>query len=316
MIVFYNYLNIYSNQYVTLLDTKQNDTAPTDEAFAKLPPGTVEALLDDIPTLTSILTYHVVAARALSSDLSDDQDIPTVNGKDVHVTISDDGSVMINQAKVIDADILARNGVIHKIDDVLLPPEITLIDSFEPGETEFPNGPWEIDYYYDEVFETTDTQAFVGDWSVVTPDICNASSTNDDFSFMTLNIEDLGPGKLTYYVNSKDLNYPADVLVLVANDEDTFTQGWTGNSTNDGPDEWNKYTLDLQNGRSTGPQGIMSASTEVNSLTWYYICKPFEYEGDKSGGRAYIDYITFTPSDGNMEMIDLSPPKYWTYPDP
>ena len=295
------------------MDTKQNDTAPTDEAFAKLPEGTLEFLLqpENKDTLTAILTYHVVEGQALSTDLSNGQDIKTVNGKDVHVTISDDG-VMINQAKVIDADIMARNGVIHKLNEVLLPP--ILIDSFEPGETEFPNEPWEVDVHKGMSFERTNAQDYEGNWSVVTPDACDGNT--DDYWYMTLNIEDLGPGKLTYYVNSKDLNYPADVLVLVANDDDDFTQGWTGKPENDGPDEWNKYTLDLQNGRSTGPQSIMSASTEVNSLTWYYICKPNEYDGPLSGGRAYIDYIYFTPKDESTEMIDLSPPKYWTYPDP
>ena len=258
----------------------------------------------------------MVAARALSSDLSNGQDIETVNGKDVRVTLSD-GGVMINQANVIDADILARNGVIHKIDEVLLPPEITLVDSFEPGVTKFPNGLWEVDYYYDEVFEPTVAQAYDGDWSIVTPDICDASSTFSDYSHMTLTLDpDLGPGKLTYYVNSKGLNYPADVLLLFVNDGVNITQGWAGMPEHDGPNEWNKYTLDLENGRSEGPQGIMSASTEVYKVTWIYQCKANGSEEAKPGGRAYIDFITFTPSDKDMEMIDISPPKYWTFPDP
>ena len=149
----------------------------------------------------------MVLGRKLSSDLYDGQDIPTVNGKDVHVTISDDG-VMINQAKVIDPDIMARNGVIHTLNEVLLPP--ILIDSFEPGETEFPNGPWDVEEYLDTSFTRTNAQAYEGDWSVVTPDICDGS-TGFEFIHMTLKIDpDWGPGKLTYYVNSKDLNYPAD----------------------------------------------------------------------------------------------------------
>ena len=258
----------------------------------------------------------MAAGQALSTDLFNGQDIETVNGKDVHVTISD-GGVMINQANVIDPDLLARNGVIHKIDEVLLPPEITLVDSFEPGVTEFPNGPWEVDNHMGMQFERTNAQAYEGDWSVVTPDICDASSTNDDFSYITLNINpEWGPGKLTYYVNSKDLKYPADILLLRVNYEDTNTQGWTGKPEHDGPDEWNKYTLDLQNGRSTGPQSIMSASTVVNTVTWKYKCKANGSTEAESGGRAYIDYITFTPSNEDMEMIDISPPKYWTYPDP
>jgi len=101
--------------------------APTDAAFDALPPGTVAALLNDIPTLTAILTYHVVGAKALSTDLSDGQVITTLNGKDVKVTINGDG-VFINNAKVTVADIEADNGVVHVIDAVLLPPSNTVVD--------------------------------------------------------------------------------------------------------------------------------------------------------------------------------------------
>ena len=101
--------------------------APTDAAFAALPAGTVEALLADIPTLTAILTYHVVGAAAFSGDLSDGQVIATLNGADV--TVSLDGGVFINDAQVILADIAASNGVVHVIDAVLLPPApITVLD--------------------------------------------------------------------------------------------------------------------------------------------------------------------------------------------
>ncbi|MBL7831053.1 MAG: fasciclin domain-containing protein [Saprospiraceae bacterium] len=101
--------------------------APTDDAFAALPPGTIEALLNDIPTLTSILTYHVVGANALSTELSDGQIIKTLNGKNITVTINNDG-VFINNAKVTVADLIADNGVVHVIDAVLLPPTISVVD--------------------------------------------------------------------------------------------------------------------------------------------------------------------------------------------
>ena len=99
--------------------------APTDDAFAALPEGTVETLLED-PSgmLTDILLYHAVGATALSSDLSDGQVIGTINGKDIIVTINMDG-VFINDAKVIIADLEADNGVVHVIDAVLLPPVST-----------------------------------------------------------------------------------------------------------------------------------------------------------------------------------------------
>jgi len=95
--------------------------APTDEAFAALPEGTVEALLNDIPTLTAILTYHVVPGAVMSTDLSDGMTATTLNGADI--TISLDGGVSVNGANVIAADVAASNGVIHVIDAVILPPE-------------------------------------------------------------------------------------------------------------------------------------------------------------------------------------------------
>lgn len=93
--------------------------APTDEAFAALPEGTVAALLNDIPTLTAILTYHVVPGAVMSGDLSDGMMAPTVNGQEV--TISLGSGVQVDGANVVLADIVASNGVIHVIDAVILP---------------------------------------------------------------------------------------------------------------------------------------------------------------------------------------------------
>jgi uncharacterized surface protein with fasciclin (FAS1) repeats len=95
--------------------------APTDEAFAALPEGTVEGLLEDTEALTAVLTYHVVPGAVMSGDLSDGMMAETVNGADVTISIMD-GSVMVNDATVTAADIEASNGVIHVIDSVILPP--------------------------------------------------------------------------------------------------------------------------------------------------------------------------------------------------
>ena len=97
--------------------------APTDDAFAALPAGTVDTLLkpENKDQLTSILTYHVVGSTALSTDLMDGMAVTTLNGEDVTVTINTDG-VFINDAQVTMADIAADNGVVHVIDAVLLPP--------------------------------------------------------------------------------------------------------------------------------------------------------------------------------------------------
>ena len=102
--------------------------APTDAAFAALPEGTVDALLSDPEgELTNILLYHVVSGKAMSGDLSDDMMIETLQGKEVKVTINNDG-VFINDAKVTVADIEADNGVVHVINAVLLPPTNTVVD--------------------------------------------------------------------------------------------------------------------------------------------------------------------------------------------
>ena len=94
--------------------------APTDEAFAKLPAGTVANLLKDPEALKKILTYHVVAGKVMASDVVKLDSAQTVEGASVKVTVKD-GEVMIDNAKVVKADILCDNGVIHVIDTVILP---------------------------------------------------------------------------------------------------------------------------------------------------------------------------------------------------
>lgn len=96
--------------------------APTDEAFAKLPKGTVEDLLkpENKEKLVAILTYHVVAGKATAADVTKMTSAKTVNGKELKLKVTDAG-VMVNDAKVITADVHASNGVIHVIDTVLLP---------------------------------------------------------------------------------------------------------------------------------------------------------------------------------------------------
>jgi uncharacterized surface protein with fasciclin (FAS1) repeats len=95
--------------------------APTDDAFAALPDGTVEALLNDIPTLKNILLYHVVPGTVMSSEVVDLSSANTAAGEMIRIKV-DDNRVMINDAQVIIVDIKASNGVIHVIDRVILPP--------------------------------------------------------------------------------------------------------------------------------------------------------------------------------------------------
>jgi uncharacterized surface protein with fasciclin (FAS1) repeats len=94
--------------------------APTDEAFARLPDGTLEALLQDREKLTAILTYHVVPGAVASQEVAGLESVKTVNGKSVAISAVA-GKVKVNNATVLQADVAASNGVIHVIDTVLLP---------------------------------------------------------------------------------------------------------------------------------------------------------------------------------------------------
>ena len=98
--------------------------APTDEAFAKLPPGTVESLLEpeNKAKLRAILTYHVVPGKVLAKDVVGLKSAKTVQGQALSVEVQG-SSVKVDNANVIKTDVMAQNGVIHVIDAVILPPE-------------------------------------------------------------------------------------------------------------------------------------------------------------------------------------------------
>jgi len=93
--------------------------APTDEAFAKLPAGTLEGLLKDKAKLTAVLTYHVVAGKVMAADVVKLKTAKTVQGQSVSIDTS--AGVKVDAANVVKTDILATNGVIHVIDTVILP---------------------------------------------------------------------------------------------------------------------------------------------------------------------------------------------------
>ncbi|MGB2960364.1 MAG: fasciclin domain-containing protein [Bacteroidota bacterium] len=95
--------------------------APTDEAFAKIPKSTLTALLNDKEQLTKVLLYHVVSGEVMSSDVAKIKSAKTVEGSKVSISV-EDGTVMVDKAKVVKVDIEASNGIIHVIDSVLLPP--------------------------------------------------------------------------------------------------------------------------------------------------------------------------------------------------
>jgi uncharacterized surface protein with fasciclin (FAS1) repeats len=95
--------------------------APTDEAFAKLPDGTVETLLGDPETLRAILSYHVVHGKKLATEVVASSELESLNGKALRISVGETG-VKIAEATVVETDIEAGNGIIHVIDSVMLPP--------------------------------------------------------------------------------------------------------------------------------------------------------------------------------------------------
>lgn len=92
--------------------------APTDEAFAKLPPGTIHTLLQNIPQLTRILTFHVVSGKLTKADLEKVDSVISIEGSPIRIDTSD--GFEVKNATVVAADIEADNGVIHVIDNVIL----------------------------------------------------------------------------------------------------------------------------------------------------------------------------------------------------
>ena len=95
--------------------------APTDDAFKKLPAGTLEKLLADKAQLTKVLTYHVVAGKVMAADVVKLTEAKTVEGSSVKISVKD-GKVKVDGANVVKTDVGASNGVIHVIDAVILPP--------------------------------------------------------------------------------------------------------------------------------------------------------------------------------------------------
>ena len=96
--------------------------APTDEAFAKIPEDKLQALLKDKKALTAVLTYHVVSGKVMAADVVKLDSAKTVQGQSLAI-VTKDGKVTINGVNVVKTDIVCKNGVIHVIDAVLMPPE-------------------------------------------------------------------------------------------------------------------------------------------------------------------------------------------------
>lgn len=114
-----------------LVETLQGDVtftvfAPTDEAFAQLNRETLDALFDDPETLEEILIYHVIEGETLAAEVVGADEIITVRGDIITVTVEDETVTLNDSAEVIETDIIASNGIIHIIDNILLPPDVEL----------------------------------------------------------------------------------------------------------------------------------------------------------------------------------------------
>ena len=107
--------------------------APTDEAFAALPAGTLDALLADIPALTDVLLYHVVSGEVLAEDVVGLSAAPTAQGSEISIEVVDGAVILNGNVEVVTTDVLASNGVIHVIDGVLLPPAEEATEAPAPG---------------------------------------------------------------------------------------------------------------------------------------------------------------------------------------
>jgi uncharacterized surface protein with fasciclin (FAS1) repeats/TRAP-type C4-dicarboxylate transport system substrate-binding protein len=196
-----------------LVDTLKGDGpftvfAPTDDAFAAVPQETLDSLgADPKGALTQVLTYHVVPGKVMSTDITDGMEATTVEGSTVKFSIKD-GMVYVNDAKVVQPDIITSNGVIHVIDSVLIPPDLAAGTTTTVGMT-YPAGNWK--FTFNSFFPATNKIAIVAEmWmaeitkrtngAVVFEYLPGASLTpaNKVYDGVTTGISDLGLSVFAY----------------------------------------------------------------------------------------------------------------------
>ena len=99
--------------------------APTNDAFDELPEGTLDELLEEEnhEQLIDILSYHVISGQVMAADAAETESAATIQGADLNFSVDEDGNVMVNDVNIIEVDLMGDNGVIHVIDQVLMPPE-------------------------------------------------------------------------------------------------------------------------------------------------------------------------------------------------
>lgn len=169
--------------------------APTDDAFAKLPEGTLEAVIADPDLLNTILLYHVINGVVLSSDLSDGQIVTSLNGEDLLVRV-DGQDVFVNNAQVVSSDIPADNGVLHVIDQVLLPPS-NAVDIFTQNLNLYPNPAKDFIWFSDKS---------INDARYEIRDLNGKLVLNGNLGENRINVSNLGQG--LYFVTIFDNDNP------------------------------------------------------------------------------------------------------------
>ena len=185
--------------------------APTDDAFAALPAGVLDALLLD-PTgdLAQILLYHVLGANVLSTDLTDGQMAETLQGEDIEVTING-SDVFINQAQVTTADLLADNGVVHVIDAVLLPPSFVGVKTLNAADYNIKVAPNPASsYFYIEFPEALNEEVLITLFDV-SGRLLKQERIQQQWS--EINTSDLNAGTYFLKIDTKDASYYQKVMI-------------------------------------------------------------------------------------------------------
>ena len=267
--------------------------APTNDAFAKLDTALVEALFANPSKLGEILTYHVVPAKVLEADIEVGADVSTLNGATFQVTLNGEGGPQIGSSQIIDTDIEATNGVIHVIDEVLIPDGFMLVDGPTQNIVEIAQGNDSFSTLVDAVVAAGLVDALSGDGPLTV-----FAPTNDAFAKLdTALVEALfaNPSKLgeilTYHV------VPAKVLeadIEVGADVSTLN-GATF-----------QVTLNGEGGPQIGSSQIIDTDIEATNGVIHVIDEVLIPEGFSLGMPGDIISLRLDEGDSNFNMLILS----------
>ena len=187
--------------------------APTDDAFAALPDGVLDDLLaDPMGDLSEILRYHVLNGRVLSSDLSDGQMAPTLQGENITVTINGDDIFINDDAQVTVADLIADNGVVHVIDAVLLPPSFVGVETLNAADYNIKIAPNPANsYFYIEFPEAVNEEVLITLFDV-NGKVLKQERIQDQWS--EINTSNLNTGSYYLKIDTQDASFYQKVMIV------------------------------------------------------------------------------------------------------